>query len=85
MNEAPALTTRQPFDHLDSAPLFCVNPGVPIDEALERAAALMQYVEALSAADAFINKNIESAIVQTLSEMARALTDAARQHSNTAR
>lgn len=54
------------------------KPGGPIEEALERAADLMLYVEALSAADAFANKGLESAIVQTLSEMAKALVKASK-------
>ncbi len=78
MNESTAVTTHQPFDKMDSAPLFSVNAGVPIEEALERAADLMLYVEALSAADAFVNKGLESAIVQTLSEMAKALVKASK-------
>jgi hypothetical protein len=79
MNEAIAVTTCQPFDHMDSAPLFSVNPGVPIEEALERAADLMRYVEALAAADAFTDKVLEAAVIQTLSEMAIALVNAAKQ------
>ncbi|WP_369335445.1 DUF3077 domain-containing protein [Pseudomonas sp.] len=59
--------------------LFPVSLGVPIEGALERAANLMIYVEALSAADAFVNKGLESAIVQTLSEMAKALVKASKQ------
>lgn len=78
MNDSTAVTTRQHFDHLDSAPLFSVNPGVPVEEALERAASLMLYVETLAATDAFTNKNLESAVIQTLSEMAKALVDASK-------
>jgi hypothetical protein len=78
MNKETAVTARQHFDNLESAPLFSVNPGVPIDEALERAADLMLYVESLAAADAFINKNLEAAIIQTLSEMAKALLNASK-------
>lgn len=78
MNDATAVTTQQPFDHMYDLPLFCVNPGVPVDEALERAADLMLYVEALSAADAFPDKKMESAVVQTLSEMANALLAASK-------
>ncbi len=78
MNGSIAVTTQQPFDKLDSAPLFSVNPGVPIEEALERAADLMLYVEALAAADAFTNKVLEAAIIQTLSEMAKALVRASK-------
>jgi hypothetical protein len=39
----------------------------------------MMYVEALAAADAFINKSLESGIVQTLIEMARAMVNSAKQ------
>ena len=73
MKNKTAVTTQQPFDHMDSAPLFCVNAGVPIEEALERAADLMLYVETIAAADAFIDKTMEAGIVQTLSEMGNAL------------
>ena len=76
MNKPTAVTTYQPFDHMDSAPLFSVNPDVPIEEALERAADLMLYVEALAAADAFTDHVLESAVIQTLSEMAKALVKA---------
>ncbi|GLK88702.1 hypothetical protein GCM10017655_17640 [Pseudomonas turukhanskensis] len=48
-------------------------------QANESEAYLMMYVEALSAADAFINKKLESAIVQTLSEMAKALVNSTKQ------
>ncbi len=85
MNESTAVTTHQPFDQMDSAPLFSVNAGVPIEEALERAAHLMLYVEKLAAADAFTDKAYESAIVQTLSEMAKALVTAAKQEEGEAK
>ena len=85
MNTPTAVTTRHRFDYMYDLPLFSVNEQIPIKEALERAADLMMYVEALAAADAFINKSLESAIVQTLSEMAKALVHATQQHeSNTA-
>ena len=85
MNESTAVTIHQPFDKMDSAPLFSVNAGVPIEEALERAAHLMLYVEKLAAADAFTDKAFESAIVQTLSEMAKALVTAAKQEEGEAK
>ncbi len=85
MNGSTAVTTHQPFDHMDSAPLFSVNAGVPVEEALERAAHLMLYVEKLAAADAFTDKAFESAIVQTLSEMAKALVTAAKQEEGEAK
>jgi hypothetical protein len=78
MSQVNAVTIQKTFDELDSAPLFSVNPGVPIEEALERAADLMRYVEALSAADAFIDKFMEAAVIQTLSEMAKALVEATK-------
>jgi hypothetical protein len=78
MTNSTAVTTRQHFDNLETAPLFSVNPGVPSDEALERAGDLMLYVESLAAADAFINKKLEAAIIQTLSEMAKALINATK-------
>jgi len=39
----------------------------------------MMYVEALSAADAFRDKSLGAAIVQTLSEMAKALVKSTQQ------
>ncbi len=79
MNDMSKVTTHQPFDNLDDIPLFAVNAGVPVENALERAADLMLYVQRLSAADAFIDRSQESAIVQTLSEMAKALTKACQE------
>lgn len=76
MNDNSNLTTSQPFDDTDGVPLFLVNAGVPIDNALARAADLMMYVETLAAADSLMNKDHERAILQTLSEMAKALTRA---------
>ncbi|MEK1941740.1 MAG: DUF3077 domain-containing protein [Pseudomonas sp.] len=76
MNGTTAVTTRQHFCKPDSAALLSVNPGVPIEDALELAANLMLYVERLTAADAFIDKSHEAAVVQHLSELAKALVKA---------
>ncbi len=76
MKDKSKVTTFQPFDLAGSEPLFLVNAGAPIDEALSRAADLMMYVETLAAADSLMNKDHERAILQTLSEMAKALTKA---------
>jgi hypothetical protein len=73
-----AVTTQQPFDTLDSVPLFSVNAGVPIEDALERAADLMLYVQRLTGCDAFVDKAHETAVVQILSEMAQALIKASK-------
>ncbi|GLK87841.1 DUF3077 domain-containing protein [Pseudomonas turukhanskensis] len=79
---ATAVTTRQRFDKMDTVALFSVNPGVPVEDALERAADLMLYVESISAADAFPNKATEAAIIQTLSQMAHALLKSTRPAAN---
>jgi hypothetical protein len=79
MNDKSNVTTTQPFDTLDSLPLFSVNAGVPVEDALERATDLMAYAEALAAADALVNKTQERALIQHLSEMAKALTKACQQ------
>jgi hypothetical protein len=73
-----AVTIRQTFDILDSVPLFSVNAGVPLEDALERASGLMFYAERLCGCDAFVNKDHETAVVQILSEMARALVQASK-------
>lgn len=73
MKAKTEVTIQTPFDNMDGTPLFFVNAGVPTQDALERAADLMLYIEALSAADAFMDKAMESAVVQTLSEMVNAL------------
>lgn len=73
-----AVTTHQPFDMVDDHALFSVNAGVPIEAALERAADLMLYVQTLSAADAFINKDHEAGVIQQLSEMAKSLVKASQ-------
>jgi len=76
MSDNLKVTTHQPFCKTDSAPLFAVNAGVPVDEALELSTELMRYVELLAAADALIDKTAESAVIQHLSEMAKALNKA---------
>ena len=76
MNDKPQVTAFHPFDQPDDIPLFLVNAGVPIEDALSRAADLMMYVETLAAADSLMNKDHERAILQTLSEMAKALNKA---------
>jgi len=67
------LKRHQPFYTYDDVPLFAVNANVPVEDALEVAANLMLYVESLAAADAFMDKAMESAVIQHLSETARAL------------
>ena len=71
--KAEATTTQQTFYTYEDLPLFAVNAGVPIDDALEVAAQLLLYIERLAAVDAFPDKSVEAAIIQHLSEMARAL------------
>ena len=74
-----AVTTTQPFYTYEDVPLFSVNAGVPVEEAQEVATNLMLYVERLAGADAFMDKAIETAVIQHLSEMAKALMLACRQ------
>lgn len=68
-----AVTTQQTFYVYDDVPVFCVNAGVPTDDAHEIASNLMLLVERLAAVDAFPDRSVEVAIIQHLSEMARAL------------
>lgn len=73
-----AITRTVPFCQPDSAPLFSVNAGVPIDEALELADALTAYIDAITAADALPKAAQARAVVQQLSEMTNALIKACR-------
>lgn len=68
-----AVTTQQTFYIYDDVPVFCVNAGVPTDDAHEISSNLMLLVERLAAVDAFPDRSVEMAIIQHLSEMARAL------------
>ena len=68
-----AVTNQQTFYVYDDVAVFCVNAGVPTDDAHEIAANLMLLVERLAAVDAFPDRSVEVAIIQHLSEMARAL------------
>ena len=79
MNAKPtATTTLQTFYIYDDVPVFAVNAGVPVDDAQEIATNLMLLVERLAAVDAFPDKSVEVAIIQHLSEMARALNIASQ-------
>lgn len=80
MKGSTAVTTTQTFYIYEDAPVFCVNAGIPVEDAIEIAANLMAYVHSLSAADGLLNKGHEAAMIQHLSEMAKAL-NLACQHS----
>lgn len=77
--KSEALTTQQPFYTYEDLPLFSVNAGIPISDALEVAATLMLYAENLAAVDAFPDKTLELGIIQHMSEMAKALNLACQQ------
>ena len=76
MKDTSKKTTTQPFGKYEDTELFSVNAGVAVEDALEVAGNLMMYVESLAAADAIPDKVQEAAIIQHLSEMAKALTRA---------
>lgn len=80
MKSSTAVTTLQPFYTYEDVPVFSVNAGVSVEDALEIATNLMHYVHSLAAADAFVDKALESAMIQHFSEMAEAL-NLACQHS----
>lgn len=73
MKTSTTVTTTQSFYTYEDVPVFCVNAGVPVEDAIEIATNLMTYVHSLSAADALIDKGQESAMIQHFSEMAKAL------------
>lgn len=84
MKGSTAVTTTQRFYTYDEVPVFCVNEGVPIEDAIEIATNLMTYVHSLSAADALIDKGQEAAMIQHFSEMAKALNLACKHSVKTA-
>ena len=73
MKTSTTVTTAQTFYTYEDVPVFCVNAGVPVEDAMEIATNLMHYVHSLAAADAFVDKALESAMIQHFSEMAKAL------------
>lgn len=74
----PAVTLHTPFCMAEELPLFCVNAGVPVEDALEQADTLLACINHFVACDAATNKGLANATLQYLSEMANAVVAACR-------
>ncbi len=73
-----AVTTQTHFSPTEGLPLFSVNPGIPVDDALEQAAILLECIEHLVVCDATTPNGSAQASLQYLSEMARAVVAACK-------
>ena len=72
------VTTQTHFSPTEGRPLFSVNPGIPVDDALEQATILLGCIEHLVVCDASTSKGSAAATLQYLSEMARAVVAACK-------
>jgi hypothetical protein len=76
MQNETAVTTTRHFCRTDSKPLFCVNAGIPVEQALEQASDLLAGMETLVLNLGAVNEDVERNTLQVLTEMTRALVDA---------
>lgn len=73
-----ALTQSEPFFEIGGRELFTMNPGLPIEDALEHAANLLGCVEDLAMnIGAETAQEAEISAIQYLAEMDKALVNAA--------
>ncbi len=72
------VTTQTHFSPTEGRPLFSVNPGIPVDDALEQAAILLECIEHLVVCAASTCKGSAAAALQYLSEMASAVVAACK-------
>ncbi len=78
MKGTPDVTTTQPFGLTEALPLFSVNAGIPIDDALEQASILMACVETIAAARGIADADLEANVIQYLAEASKAIVKACR-------
>lgn len=71
-----AVTDTRSFCVPDEQPLFCVHAGVPVEQAMEQASHLLACLEALTQQQGSLNERVERVLLQSLTEMTRALVDA---------
>jgi len=74
----PAVTLQTSFCLAEELPLFSVNAGVPVEDALEQANTLLECINHFVACDAATDKGLANATLQYLSEMANAVVQACR-------
>lgn len=79
MNRLTAVTRQEGFAGRAGAPLFSVNAGVPVSDALEHASCLLAFIEDLGAAMGHeaLSATEGAFVIQYLAEQAKALIDAA--------
>lgn len=79
MNSLTAVTRQAGFAGCAGAPLFSVNAGVPVADALEHASCLVDFIETLGGAmgHEMLSAAEGAFVIQYLAEQAKALIDAA--------
>jgi len=76
LNAVPNVTDTRSFCITDEQPLFSVNPGIPVEDALEQASHLLACLETLTQQQGALDDSTERVLLQTLAEMTHALVDA---------
>ncbi len=79
MNRQTAVTRQEGFAGRSGVPLFSVNAGVPVTDALEHASCLVGFIETLGGAmgHEMLSASEGAFVIQYLAEQAKALIDAA--------
>lgn len=79
MSRSP-VTAAHGFHVIDGRPLFSVNPGLPLGDALEQASNLLESIERLTVVIgsdcASVDHRRDAFAASYLAEMAKALVDA---------
>ncbi|MEK1942621.1 MAG: DUF3077 domain-containing protein [Pseudomonas sp.] len=78
MNQQTAVTQASTFCIPDGLPLFSVNAGVPVSDALEQSAILLGCVEHLVLCRDSMDADKHTTVLQYLSELSKALVNASR-------
>lgn len=79
MNRQTAVTRQEGFAGRSGVPLFSVNAGVPVTDALEHASCVLSEIEGLAGAmgHEMLSAAEGAFVIQYLAEQAKALVDAA--------
>ncbi|MGY4535556.1 hypothetical protein ACVW0Y_004711 [Pseudomonas sp. TE3786] len=78
MNQETEVTKTSTFCVPDGIPLFSVNAGVPVSDALEQSAILLECIKYLIVIRETTDPDKHATVLQYLTEMAEALVDATR-------
>lgn len=78
-----AVTTLQTFGPDQERPLFSVNAGIPVEQALDKAITLISCVQAMYAIRASSAVDLDKKAIQCVAQAACAILQACRREAGT--